>query len=263
MDDSLESRVSSEDMPSDPIERRRMIYRINQRRHRERLRVYKAELESAVKRLTGEICEKSALIQELRLTTGDAVLRAGRARMHCIRDYARLFHRGFVFRDAEMLAQQEEFLTRHFHPAMWLNDEKGRQEYREQLILLSRLHASMDNQVESIRLHGTNDIVRVNSTLNLQLSSESFLYIYPRLRSESEYNGATLSVPLTSVYYFQGAEIHRVFLFANFLPAWTALTEDSKQALSIVLNANLTFRYGTIKHQIRILDYLDRNDAAL
>lgn len=254
-----ENDTTEEPLPSDPLERRRMMYRLNQRRHRERIRLYKTELENAVNRLTAEICEKSTLIQDLRLSTNHAVLQAGRTRLQLVRDFTKLFYRGFVFDDVPILLKQEEFLQTNFHSTMSLNDETGHRQFREQWILLSKLHESIDHRTKSIRLHGTNDIVRVDSVMNLKLSDKSFMFTYPQLRAKAkEYTGVVLKVPVTTIYYFQGAYIRHVFMYANFLSAWFGVVEDFKEAMTIVLNANLAHRYGTIKHQVRIIDCLDQ-----
>ena len=228
------------------VEQRRAMYRVNQRRHRERLRQRTTSLEEDTRRLSDGVEQQSEVVRELRQTSFRVLVRAASNRLRTVEDFFTHFTNGLASNEQpELLNAQRKLLKHMFYDDVRVNEQESLAYLLSQIDMYTKLHKSFNIRAISTHVLGTNNIVRVNAVIRVEFSKESLETLYPGLLNPS-YLGKVLELPSCMTFFFNGGCVEHLEWEVNYLKGWTVLLSNVKQAVAIVARSQIRQPDGMI-----------------
>jgi hypothetical protein len=175
-------------------ERRRMQYKLHQRRHRARLQDRTAELELEVCQLAETVAtlndERRKMLQSQRVFHSRGTLFGAPAQV--TNEYIRQFEDGYAMSRA---VEQEQFLRRIMAPNVVGDDVQGVDEHIEQSRLYSQLFARIHlaANITDVSSVGEMTTVTVSAVVSFYPRRDGILCLYPNLCGNEEITQELLS----------------------------------------------------------------------
>ncbi|KAJ0395139.1 hypothetical protein ATCC90586_003603 [Pythium insidiosum] len=169
-----------------------------------------------------------------------------------------LFRSGFALHSAELSDIQERFLRFAMDPNVCSQGatQRGIDALTLQLKRYTSYHAVFSMEVESLRVSHTPSvaaddctesrwIVRAAGSLNLRLSRDSVMLLFPHIVDNEELTarvvGHEISPPFTMVFYFNDRDrVNRLEFHVDLVPTFVRLLQSAEDAAALMGRAIIT-----------------------